>query len=132
MKKILLIDDDKDLCLSLEAVLKSNGYEVLMAFSGAEGLRTTLSQKPDVIVLDVAMETDTAGFEFLYQIRSTRDSSRYKAVRNTPVILLTAINETTHSRFSLDDKDNFLPEISDLMDKPVHIEVLLSKIKTLI
>ena len=50
--------------------LKANGYEVLVAYSAAEGLRSTLTHKPEVIVLDVSMETDTAGFEFIYQIRS--------------------------------------------------------------
>lgn len=131
MKKILLVDDDTDFTHSLEAVLKANGYEVLLAFSGAEGLRSTLTHKPDVIVLDVAMETDTAGFEFMYQIRSKRDSSRYTAVRDTPIILLTAINQITNSRFSLDDKESFLPEVSEILTKPVQIEALLSKLQTL-
>lgn len=131
MKKILLVDDDKDLSHSLEAVLKAHGYDVTLAFSAVEGLRATLALKPDVIVLDVSMETDTAGFEFVYQIRSKRDSSRYKTVRDTPIILLTAINQVTNFRFSLNDKESFLPDLSEMLTKPVQIDVLLNKLKEL-
>ncbi len=129
MKKILLVDDDKDLSHNLETVLKSHGYAVVLAYSGVEGLKTTLKEKPDAIVLDVSMETDTAGFEFLYQIRSKRESSRYYEVRDTPIVLLTAINQVTNSRFSLDDKDSFLPANSLMLTKPVQIDVLLNTLR---
>lgn len=129
MKKVLLIDDDKDLCQSLEAVLKSHGYDVTVAFSAAEGLKKTLALKPDAIVLDVLMETDTAGFEFIYQIRDARADSRYLSVQNTPIVLLTAINQITNFRFSLNDKQSYLPSISGMLTKPLQIESLLEKLK---
>ncbi|MGE5384885.1 MAG: response regulator transcription factor [Betaproteobacteria bacterium] len=128
MKKILLVDDDKDLCQNLETVLKSHGYEVAVAYSAVEGLQKALAVKPDAIVLDVLMETDTAGFEFLYQLRSTDKSSRYAAISNTPVILLTAINQITHFRFSLSDKDSYLPKNNGMLTKPVQIDDLLSRL----
>lgn len=131
MKKILLVDDDKDLSHNLETVLKAKGYAVAVAHSAAEGLKKVLTEKPDAIVLDVSMETDTAGFEFAYQIRSQRDASRYKAVRDTPIVLLTAINQVTNHRFSLNDKDSFLPDINAMLTKPVQIDVLLSKLQEL-
>ncbi len=62
-KKILIVDDDRDLVASLERVLRGNGYDVATAYSGAEGLRALLAERPDLVVLDVMMETDTAGFE---------------------------------------------------------------------
>ena len=129
MKKVLLIDDDKDLCQSLEAVLKSHGYDVTVAFSATEGLKKTLALKPDAIVLDVLMETDTAGFEFIYQIRDARTDSRYLSVQNTPIVLLTAINQITNFRFSLNDKQSYLPSISGMLTKPLQIESLLEKLK---
>ena len=131
MKKILLVDDDKDLSHNLETVLKSHGYQVVLAYSATEGLRTTLAEKPDAIVLDVSMETDTAGFEFLFHIRNKRAESRYQGVRDTPIILLTAINQTTNSRFSLNDEASFLPDISGMLTKPVQIDTLLSKLRVL-
>lgn len=127
--KILLVDDDKDLVQNLEKVFKANGYDTNVALSAVDGLKKVLSYKPDLIVLDVSMETDTAGFEFAYQIRSKRESSKYKEARNVPIILLTAITQVTNHRFSLNDKDSYLPDINDFITKPVKIEELLGKVK---
>lgn len=132
MKKILLVDDDKDLSHNLEAVFRAHGYAVVPAYTATDGLKAALKERPDAIVLDVSMETDTAGFEFVYQLRSKRDSSRYKEVRETPIIMLTAINQVTNFRFSLNDKESFLPDISEMMTKPVQIDALLNKLKTLL
>ena len=127
-KKILLVDDDVDTSSNLATVLTAKGYEVTEAHSGAEGLKKVLAFKPDLIILDIMMETDTAGFEFAYQIRSNRPTSKYKEVKNTPVIMLTAINQATNSRFSLSDKDNFMPGVNDFLTKPVNIDSLLEKV----
>lgn len=131
-KKILLIDDDKDMTENIARVLRSKGYEVLEAHSGAEGLKIALKEKPDLLILDIIMETDTAGFEIADQIRSERSFSKYKTIRYTPIIILTAINQVTHYRFSLDEKNNFLPKINGFLTKPVNFDELLEKIKTVI
>ncbi len=128
-KKILLVDDDKDLVESLSQALRVNNYDVSVAYSGAEGLRKLLEEKPDLMILDVMMETDTAGFEITYQIRSERGTSKYRDVKNTPIIMLTAINQVTNSRFSLNEKGSFLPSISDFLTKPVKIDDLLERVK---
>ncbi|MCX7679417.1 MAG: response regulator [Spirochaetes bacterium] len=124
-KKILIVDDDKDLVQTLEAALRHNGYEVVKAYSGTEGLSVMLAEKPDLIILDVMMETDTAGFEIANQIRSSRSSSRYAEFKEIPIVMLTAINQVTNSRFSLDQNDSFLPGIKDFLTKPIKIEELL-------
>ncbi|MBN2080359.1 MAG: response regulator [Spirochaetes bacterium] len=128
-KKILLVDDDIDTCSGITLVLKANGYDVVEAHSGAEALKKVLTVRPDAIILDVMMETDTAGFEFAYQIRSDRPTSRYKEVKDTPIIMLTAINQVTNSRFSLDDRESFLPGVNDFLTKPVNFDLLLEKLK---
>ncbi len=126
--KILFVDDDSDLAERLGAVLRHHGYDVTLASSARDGLRTALALKPDVIILDVSMETDTAGFEFVGQLRSQRAGSRYREIRATPVVLLTAINQVTNSRFSLDDRQSFLPDVSAVLTKPVRIETLLARL----
>ncbi len=128
-KKILLVDDDIDTCAGITLALKANGYEVVEAHSGAEALKKVLTVRPDAIILDVMMETDTAGFEFAYQIRSDRPTSRYREVKDTPIIMLTAINQVTNSRFSLDDRESFLPGVNDFLTKPVNFDLLLEKLK---
>ncbi|MBN2159152.1 MAG: response regulator [Spirochaetes bacterium] len=126
-KRILLVDDDIDTCNSIAMVLKSKGYEVTEAHSGAEALKKVLALKPDLMILDVMMEKDTAGFEVANIIRSERPTSKYKEVKNVPIIVLTAINQVTNSRFSLNDKDSFLPGINDFLTKPVNFDLLLEK-----
>ncbi len=128
-KKILIIDDDIDLVASLSMALKHNNYEVSEANSGQDGLKKLLEVKPDLIILDVMMETDTAGFEVSNQIRNKRDSSKYKEVKDIPIIMLTAINQVTNSRFSLNNEESFLPEINDFLTKPVKIDELLAIVK---
>ena len=130
-KKILLVDDDKDLTTNIEQVLRVAGFEVAVAHSATDGLKRALAFRPQVIILDVSMETDTAGFEFAGQLRSKRDSSRYKEIRTTPIIMLTAINQVTNNRFSLSDKESYLPDVQDIFTKPVPIDALIAKVKQL-
>ncbi len=128
-KKILIVDDDVDLVNSLSQALKMNDYEVVCAHSGGDGLKMLLSEKPDLLILDVMMETDTAGFEVSYQIRSDNPKSKYREVIDVPIIMLTAINQVTNSRFSLDDQESFLPGINDFLTKPIRFDELLEKVK---
>jgi DNA-binding response OmpR family regulator len=126
--RILLVDDDRDLTDSVGTVLRQHDYEVTLAFSASEGLRAALARKPDLIILDVSMETDTAGFEFVNQVRSKRETSRYREIRAVPIVLLTAINQVTNSRFSLDDRQSFLPDVGGVLTKPVRIDTLLARV----
>jgi len=128
-KKILLVDDDKDLVATLAQALKMNNFDVIEAYSGSEGLKKVISDKPDLVIFDVMMETDTAGFEAVYQIRSKREGSKYAGVKDIPIIMLTAIDQVTNSRFSLNADQSFLPNISDFLTKPVDIDELIEKIK---
>ena len=127
-KKIHLVDDDKDLVASLERVLRGNGYDVAVAHSGAEGLRALLAERPDLIVLDVMMETDTAGFEAADAIRSRRETSRFREFRDVPIVILTAIDQVTNSRFSMDQGESFLPGTNVFLTKPVDLDELLARI----
>lgn len=127
-KKILLVDDDRDLVATLSQAIKMNNFDVVEAYSAADGLRKVLTDKPDLIIFDVMMETDTAGFEAVYQIRNKRETSKYKDVQNIPIIMLTAINQVTNSRFSLNAEQSFLPSISDFLTKPIDIDELIEKI----
>jgi CheY-like chemotaxis protein len=126
--KILIVDDDRDLVASLAQVLKGNGYDVAVAHSGAHGLKALRTERPDLVILDVMMETDTAGFEAADVIRSRRETSKYREFRDVPIVILTAIGQVTNSRFSMDPSDSFLPGTNEFMTKPVDIDELLAKI----
>lgn len=128
MAKILVVDDDTDLTASLEQILIQKGYQVATAASGADGLKALLAEKPDLVVMDVMMETDTAGFEAVDSIRSGRPGSKYREFRNVPIIILTAIDQVTNSRFSMDQEESFLPGRNEFLTKPVDIDELLEKV----
>ncbi len=78
--KILIVDDDPDLCKLLSIKLESKIFEVRFAKDGLEGLQTAEEYQPDLIVLDVMMP-EIDGFEACKRLRE---------VSNVPIILLTA------------------------------------------
>jgi CheY-like chemotaxis protein len=128
MAKILVVDDDTDLTASLEQILVQKGCQVATAASGADGLMALLAEKPDLVVMDVMLETDTAGFEAVDSIRSDRPGSKYREFRDVPIIILTAIDQVTNSRFSMDQEESFLPGRNEFLTKPVDIDELLEKV----
>lgn len=79
MIKILIVDDEADIIDLLKTCFEAQGYLVLIAYNGDEAL-SKLTQKPDLILLDVMMP-GKSGFEICHQIRSSVDC---------PIIFLTA------------------------------------------
>ncbi|HIE39127.1 MAG TPA: response regulator [Anaerolineales bacterium] len=129
MAKILIVEDDPDMVTALRIPLEANGYEVFTAVSGEEGLQKVKEVGPDLIILDVMMETTTAGFQVSLQLRSPDPKSEYAPYRDIPILILTAIHTTTSLRFGPDEA--YLP-VDDFVDKPVDPDVLLQKVRALI
>lgn len=128
-KHILIIDDDPDQRLTVRLPLEAAGYQVSEAKSSEEGLAMVKQIKPDLIVLDVMMDTTTAGFQVALALHSSDPNSEYKEFRNLPIIMLTAIHTTTPLRFAPDA--DYLP-VEHFLEKPVDVEVLLAKVKELL
>ena len=59
--KIMVIDDDPAICVSVKAILEASGYEVFTALSGKEGLELFHQVRPDVVLCDMMMEDIDAG-----------------------------------------------------------------------
>ncbi len=59
---VLLIDDDEDFTVSIQSLLESEGYRVETAASGKEGLKKLSASRPDLVLLDVMMESSTEGY----------------------------------------------------------------------
>lgn len=127
--KILIVEDDPDMVTALRMPLEASGYEVYVASSGQEGLQKVKEINPDLIILDVMMETTTAGFQVSLQLRSPDPKSEYAPYRHIPILILTAIHTTTSLRFGPDEA--YLP-VDDFVDKPIDPDVLLSKVRALI
>jgi CheY-like chemotaxis protein len=128
-KRILLVDDDADQRLSVRLPLEAAGYEVMEAANFEQGLSAVKQHKPDLIVLDVMMDTTTAGFQFALTLHSADSTSEYKAFKNLPIIMLTAIHSTTSLRFSPDE--DYLP-VQNFLEKPVDPKVLIARVQNLL
>jgi len=129
MPKILVIEDDADMVMAIRMPLEANDYEVFDASTGTEGLQKVKEIEPDLIILDVMMETTTAGFQVSLELRSPSPESEYAAYRQIPILMLTAIHTTTTLRFGPDEA--YLP-VDDFVDKPVDPDVLLEQVRALI
>jgi CheY-like chemotaxis protein len=129
--KVLVIDDDPDLVESVRITLEANNYEVFSAENGTEGLRMLKETHPDLIILDVMMDTITEGFHVSYQLRSRDPNSEYREYSNIPILMLTGISQKTHMKFSHKEDEDYLP-VDDFMEKPIRLEALLERVKKLI
>lgn len=126
---ILIIDDNPDMAFAVSMPLEAASYRVAWARSGREGLEKVLEIAPDLLILDVMMETSTAGFQVSLTVRSPDPSSPYARFRDIPILMLTAIHTTTSLRFGPDE--TYLP-VDDFVEKPVDADLLLEKVKTLL
>ena len=118
-KKILFIEDEVDIVTLMQARLVSQGYQMLSAFDGEEGLKMVQEEKPDLILLDKIMPK-MDGLEVCQRLKSDPKT------KDIPIIIVSASGE----------KD--LPErcqaagADDLIIKPFEPEDLLFRIKKLI
>jgi len=85
-KKILIIDDDPDFVQTTDIVLKSAGYEVLKAFSGKEGLEKSRSDKPDLYIIDLMMETYSEGSDVIKALHEDEEA------KDKPRIMITSVD----------------------------------------
>ena len=120
MNRVLIIDDDKELCALMKKCIEQENLTALVAYCGAEGLRLVDENKDDrsltLIILDI-MLPDIDGFQVLKKIREGN---------NLPILMLTAKN-------SEDDKVSGLRlGADDYLTKPFSINELMARVNSLI
>lgn len=122
-KKILIVEDDKMIRSMYETKLKQEGFFVLLAENGTQGLEIAIKEKPDLILLDIIMP-QIDGFTVLQELRL------HKALKKTPIILLTNLGTSEDKekghKFGADDylvKSNLTPaQITDIVRKYLKIK----------
>ena len=123
MKKILIVDDDADLRDAIKMVLAGK-YEVKEAGNKPEAQAAFESFKPDLVVLDVMMDTNSAGFELAREMKA--DSAL------TKILMLTGVDQAMDIDFKSEAGNaDWLP-CDDYLSKPVVPKTLLEKVKGLI
>ena len=114
---ILIVDDDPDFVRSTEKILRSQGYEVLVAETGQEGIKMAKTFLPSLVLLDVMMP-DVDGFTTCLEIK--KDSRTH----NIPVILVTSIaDEFIDTDYPKRIAENH--QADDFLSKPVGVRELL-------
>ncbi len=121
-KKILIVDDDPDFVESNKDLLESQGYQVITAPDGESGLSRAVTDRPDLMLLDVMMAHDTEGFEI------SRKIPEQPELKNMKVILVTGIRKEKDLAYSFEPDETWLP-VDRVLEKPVPPEKLLEEIK---
>jgi DNA-binding response OmpR family regulator len=124
--KIMIIDDDPDFRDAITPILQSALYDVVTAANPKEGKQKILKEKPDLILLDIMMDSLFDGFSLCHAVKTSKE---FSDVHDTPVIFVSAVKEMTGSRFQFKGDDQGMSGPDDYIDKPVKPEDLLARIE---
>ena len=109
-KKILVIDDDREMVAFLKLLLEDNGYRTVTAVDGQEGLERIRSEHPDLVLLDITMP-EKSGVRFYRDVRGD------PALAAIPIVMVTGVaidfKKFIHSRKQVPPPDGYLPKPVD-------------------
>jgi two-component system, OmpR family, alkaline phosphatase synthesis response regulator PhoP len=117
MKKILVVDDEQSIVTLLEYNLKQAGYDVITALDGEDALRKTLSEHPDLIVLDLMLPI-LDGIEVCKELRQRK--------KMTPILMLTAKDDEFDKVLGLE------LGADDYMTKPFSPREVVARVKAIL
>ncbi len=115
--KILFIDDDNFLRKVYQTELKDKGFEVALASNGIEGLEKILSEKPDIVILDLIMP-GKSGFEVLGDMQANA------AMVSIPVIVLSNLAQSDDQKHALD-----LGAVDYLVKDNTTLDIIADKVE---
>src|SRR4030042_4462561 len=127
-KKILILDDEPSVVTYLETLLRDNGYDTVSASDGSEGMEKALSEKPDLITLEISMP-EKSGVRFYRELKDSPD------LASIPVLVVTAV---TGYGGKPEDFQKFIssrkhvPPPEGVVAKPINRDELLKEIGNLL
>ncbi|MDH4270838.1 MAG: response regulator [Candidatus Aminicenantes bacterium] len=127
--KILVVDDDPDFRAAVTPILKSALYEVVTAANPKEAKEKILTERPNLILLDIMMDSLFDGFSLCHAVKT---SAEFKDFRDTPIIFVSAVKEIAGSRFQFKGDEEGMEGPDDYIDKPVKPDDLLARIAKLL
>lgn len=119
MRKILIVDDEPNIVMSLEYIFKKENFEVFIARDGTEAIDIVERDIPDIIILDIMMP-NVDGFQVLKYIKGNKKLSEIK------VIFLSAKNKTSDIELGLELGAN------KYVSKPFSIKKLVKDVKNIL
>jgi len=116
---LLIVDDEPNILLSLEFLMKREGYQVHLARDGVEALEAIAALRPDLVLLDVMMPRKT-GFEVCQEVRAD------EALKATRILMLTAKGRDT------DVAKGLALGADAYMTKPFSTKELVEKVRQML
>lgn len=113
---ILYVDDDQDFLDSMRVLLEANGYKMVEAGSGEEGLKVYKETKPDLIIADLMMEEVDAGTSFVKELRAMGNKA--------PIYMLSSVGDGLNMATDYQEIG-----VDGIFQKPINHESLLAILK---
>jgi CheY-like chemotaxis protein len=125
-KKILIVDDDPSFLEICSAILEESDYQVYTASSSKEGLEKLVSERPDLLLLDIMMATMDEGLNFATSIKQSEDLSKI------PIMIVSAQPDAEKGYQRSVDKEMDWISADMFMEKPINPQDLLHNVRLLI
>lgn len=119
MAKILIVDDDPDFVRATRIILEKNDHTVISAESGEAGYQRVKAAQPDLIILDVIMDTVLDGLSLSQRMHDDSET------RDIPIIMVTSIANTDYAE--LFPTDEYI-HINAFLSKPIASEELIRQV----
>jgi DNA-binding response OmpR family regulator len=113
---ILCVDDDQDVLTSLKLILEKNGYSMVEAYSAEEGVRVYRESKPDLVIVDLMMESVDAGRNFVKELQLLHNTA--------PVYMLSSVGDSLAQNVQFSDLG-----LTGVLQKPVDVQTLLTMLR---
>ena len=121
--KVLVVDDDPDFVEVTRTILEAEGFEVISAANGDQGVEKMRTEHPDLVILDIMMSSVLDGVSVSQTMREDED------LRLLPLLMVSSI---TGSEFAEQFPTDEYMHVDDWLSKPVEPQELLKKVKSLI
>jgi DNA-binding response OmpR family regulator len=126
--KILLVDDDEEICEEFSEILRTHHYLVETAYDGLKASTMIQKGKYDLIILDLKLP-GLSGFEILKVVRKNKIPSRVLIVTGRPLLNKKTLREISGTN---KEEEKILEMADGIINKPFDVTYLLNKIKELI
>jgi two-component system cell cycle response regulator len=113
---ILCVDDDQDVLTSLRLILEKNGYAMVEAYSAEDGVRVYKESKPDLVIVDLMMESVDAGRNFVKELMLLGNK--------VPVFMLSSVGDSLAQNVQFSDLG-----LMGVFQKPIDVSTLLTTLK---
>jgi DNA-binding response OmpR family regulator len=124
--KILVVDDDPDILDAVTMILESQGYQVVTAENGLQGLAKIEAEEPDVMILDLLMPK-MDGFALFKELQDPK----WLKYKDMPILILSSVREeASRRRYELETGVEL--GMADYIEKPFSPDVLLKRVGEII